>query len=102
MCRNLRLDHLAIVHFESGETLRDSRPDFKLFQFLWAKRLIGEEDYKELRSGNHNLSRPPGNVVTVHSAREDRVRERHRTQTIGVRNFAVPLSRIGRVESVTQ
>ncbi|KAF2727919.1 2-methylcitrate dehydratase PrpD [Polyplosphaeria fusca] len=53
-----RQDHVASHHLQ-GMTLRTSRPDFHLFQHLWQKRLIDDQDLKELKGGNHNLTRPP-------------------------------------------
>ncbi|KAF2829713.1 hypothetical protein CC86DRAFT_367656 [Ophiobolus disseminans] len=58
-----RMMHLATEHTMMGQTLRTSRPDFGLFQHLWRKRLIDDQDLKELNGGNHNLERPPGNYV---------------------------------------
>ncbi|KAF2792055.1 hypothetical protein K505DRAFT_279517 [Melanomma pulvis-pyrius CBS 109.77] len=55
---NYRMDHMSQHHLV-GETLRTSRPDFHLFQYLWQKRLIDDGDLKELRQGNHNLTTPP-------------------------------------------
>ena len=60
---NARMVHLATAHTMLGQTLRTSRPDFGLFQHLWRKRLIDDQDLKELNGGNHNLERPPGNFV---------------------------------------
>lgn len=58
-----RMMHLATDHTMMGQTLRNSRPDFGLFQHLWRKRLIDDQDLKELSGGNHNLDRMPGNFV---------------------------------------
>lgn len=63
---NLRMQHLAYGHTMLGQTLRTSRPDFMLFQHLWQKRLIDDQDLKELKGGNHNLTSPPGNFVQTH------------------------------------
>ncbi|KAF2205189.1 hypothetical protein GQ43DRAFT_437214 [Delitschia confertaspora ATCC 74209] len=57
-----RMEHLAQHHLQ-GQTLRTSRPDFHLFQHLWQKRLIDDQDLKELKGGNHNLTRPPENFI---------------------------------------
>jgi hypothetical protein len=64
---NHRMEHVA-QHHDSGETLRTSRPEFQLFDHLWQKRLIDDEDLRELKEGNHNLVRPPArlNVLNTH------------------------------------
>ncbi|KZM19199.1 hypothetical protein ST47_g9663 [Ascochyta rabiei] len=61
----LRMHHLADGHFAFGQNLRTSRPDFHLFHHLWQKRLIGDQDLKELKGGNHNLTHAPSNFVTT-------------------------------------
>ncbi|CAI6339624.1 unnamed protein product [Periconia digitata] len=81
----IRMDHIARMHTSFGETLRTSRPDFHLFQHLWRKRLIDEQDLKELRGGNYNLTRPVGNFVTTGSTRRERDARRQRMQHIGRR-----------------
>ncbi|KAL1627698.1 hypothetical protein SLS56_006230 [Neofusicoccum ribis] len=45
-----RMSHLA-AHMRLGQTLAVSRPDFRLYQHLWAKRIIDDAEYKVLRSG---------------------------------------------------
>lgn len=79
-----RMQHLALEHTMLGQTLRTSRPDFPLFHHLWRKRLIDDQDYKELLGGNHNLGRPPGNFVETHGRerRRDRDERRHRRQHV--------------------
>lgn len=62
----LRMHHLADEHFAFGQNLSASRPDFHLFQHLWQQRLIDDHDLKELKGGNHNLTRAPSNFVTTH------------------------------------
>lgn len=69
-----RMHHLAETHTMLGQTLRTSRPDFVLYQHLWQKRLIDAFDLKELKGGNHNLSRPPGNSVETNRSRGGRER----------------------------
>ncbi|XPS72151.1 hypothetical protein M3J07_004308 [Ascochyta lentis] len=61
----LRMHHLADEHFAFGQNLSASRPDFHLFHHLWQKRLIDDQDLKELKGGNHNLTRAPSNFVTT-------------------------------------
>jgi hypothetical protein len=56
--------HVAGHHLV-GTGLRASRPDFHLFQHLWQKRLIDDQDLKELKGGNHNLVRPPENFTVT-------------------------------------
>ncbi|KAJ5028561.1 hypothetical protein PSV08DRAFT_281760 [Bipolaris maydis] len=76
-----RMHHVASAHVMYGQTLRTSRPDFALFEYLWQRRLIDAEDLKELKAGNHNLTRPPGNFVEMGGARRERGRP-HRTQHV--------------------
>lgn len=64
-----RMDHVAYHHSVLGETLRTSRPDFHLFQHLWQKRLIDDADLKELKGGNHNLTRQPNNFTVTNGRR---------------------------------
>ncbi len=81
---NLRMQHLAYGHTMLGQTLRTSRPDFHLFQHLWQKRLIDDEDLKELKGGNHNLTHLPGNFILTNgrAGRRHRDGRRHRTQHV--------------------
>ncbi|PVI06688.1 hypothetical protein DM02DRAFT_496124, partial [Periconia macrospinosa] len=76
-----RMEHIARAHTTMGETLKTSRPDFHLFTHLWQKRIIGDQDLKELKGGNHNLTRPPTNYVMTNSRRESDGR-RQRTQRV--------------------
>jgi hypothetical protein len=79
---NARMRHVAGHHLR-GTSLRASRPDFHLFQHLWQKRLIDDQDLKELKGGNHNLTRPPENF-TVTNGRRARVSGRGgRRQHVG-------------------
>ncbi|KAH7398831.1 hypothetical protein DE146DRAFT_507655 [Phaeosphaeria sp. MPI-PUGE-AT-0046c] len=79
-----KMQHLAQEHTMLGQTLRTSRPDFDLFHHLWRKRLIDDQDYKELLGGNHNLGRLPGNFVELNGRerRRDREERRHRRQHV--------------------
>lgn len=70
-----KMAHLADEHFAFGQGLSASRPDFHLFQHLWQKRLIGDEDLKELKGGNHNLTRAPERFVRTHGRGSRRERE---------------------------
>jgi hypothetical protein len=47
-----RQSHLASHHLRS-QSLSTSRPDFHLFQHLWQKRLIDDQDWKELKGENY-------------------------------------------------
>lgn len=82
---SLKMRHLAEEHFHFGQSLSASRPDFHLFTYLWQKRLIDDQDLKELKGGNHNLTHPPTNFVTTDRprSRRERALHRHRTQHIG-------------------
>ena len=53
---NQLMEHVGFHHSLLGETLRASRPDFRLFQHLWQKRLISDQDLKELKGGKHSLT----------------------------------------------
>jgi hypothetical protein len=75
-----RMQHLAFEHTMLGHTLRTSRPDFNLFRFLWNRRLIDDEDLKELNGGNHNLTNVPGSFVETGGRRRERGGRRHRVQ----------------------
>ncbi|KAL1792318.1 hypothetical protein ACET3X_008825 [Alternaria dauci] len=79
----MRMHHLANEHTMRGQTLRTSRPDFGLFQYLWQRRLIDDADLKELKGGNHNLMRRPGNFVET-NGREGR------RQRAGAQHARVP------------
>ncbi|OAL54586.1 hypothetical protein IQ07DRAFT_501161, partial [Pyrenochaeta sp. DS3sAY3a] len=80
---NYRQEHVT-THYLLGHTLRTSRPDFRLFRHLWQKRLIDDQDLKELRGGNHHLARPPSNLV-VKTGRRGWEGRRQRHQHIGAR-----------------
>jgi len=84
---NCRMEHVSYHHNTLGESLRTSRPDFHLFQHLWQKRLIDDQDLKELKGGNHNLTRPPSNFTITNRRRGRDAREGHgqRHQHIGRR-----------------
>ncbi|KAF2807739.1 uncharacterized protein BDZ99DRAFT_64828 [Mytilinidion resinicola] len=65
-----RIEHVA-WHHELGQTLKTSRPDFHLIQHLWQKRLIGDDDLKEL-NGVWHLSSNDGGVENLPSVREQK------------------------------
>ncbi|KAF2851059.1 hypothetical protein T440DRAFT_373212, partial [Plenodomus tracheiphilus IPT5] len=89
---HLRMQHLADAHTMRGQTLRTSRPDFRLFQHLWQKRLIDDHDLKELQGGNHNLTRLPGNYVETNVRPGARRRDRasQRTQHVAANRQPAP------------
>lgn len=82
---SLRMDHVAYHHSVLGDTLRTSRPDFHLFQHLWQKRIIDDADLKELKGGNHNLTRQPNNFTVTNGrrGRDGRPARGERHQHIG-------------------
>lgn len=49
------LDHLAQGHFQHGHSLATSRFDYDLFQYLFAKRIISDAQFKALQ-----MSSAPG------------------------------------------
>lgn len=83
----LKMEHTANEHFQFGQNLSASRPDFQLFNYLWRKRLINDQDMKELSGGNHNLTHAPSNFVTDEGPRFRRERGpvRHPMQHVGQR-----------------
>jgi hypothetical protein len=88
---NARMEHIVQYHAMVGETLKTSRPDFHLFSHLWQKRLIDDQDLKELKGGNHNLARPPSNYTLTNSRRErERNNPRPRAQHIGPLRLHTP------------
>ncbi|KAJ4292436.1 protein phosphatase regulator [Kalmusia sp. IMI 367209] len=80
---NHRIEHVAAFHHNLGETLRISRPDFHLFQHLWQKRLIDDQDFKELKGGNHCLARTPSNFTVTNGRFERRRRGQRLTHIHG-------------------
>ena len=89
MAWDVRMEHIASEHTERGEMLKTSRPDFDLFQYLWCRRLIDDQDLKELKGGNHNLERPPQPYTRTNNRREHDSR-RQRLQHVGVRTRMAP------------
>jgi hypothetical protein len=49
-----RQNHLASHH--RGQTLTTSQPDFHLFQHLWRKRLISDQELKTLSGGDQKVT----------------------------------------------
>jgi hypothetical protein len=50
-CWNTKLDHIA-SHYRQGTYERRSRPDFKLFNFLWRGNIISTDLYQDLKGGS--------------------------------------------------
>jgi hypothetical protein len=75
-----RMQHLACNHLMLGQMLRMSRPDLNLFHHLWQRRLIDDQDYKELLGGYHTLPQPPADYVQTNGRvrRREREERRHR------------------------
>ena len=63
----LRLNHMAAVHYRQGHDVSTSRPDFELIDYMWAKRLIDNRLYMQLKS-----SARLGNQVTESNERRRR------------------------------
>lgn len=61
---NYKQEHMS-YHHVLGQNLRASRPDYHLFQHLWQKRLIDDRDLKELKGGNHNLTKSPSSFMVT-------------------------------------
>lgn len=74
----LRMTHLAGSHLLIGETFRTSRPDFHLFQHLWQKYLIDDQELKELKGGNHNLAYRLSNFAETNGREVRRQRDGRR------------------------
>jgi hypothetical protein len=79
------MQHLACEHTMLGQTLRTSRLDLNLYHHLWRRRLIDDQDYKELLAGDHNLGRLPRSFVEAASSQRysDEVREKERSRKRG-------------------
>ncbi|KAI9934873.1 hypothetical protein ASPWEDRAFT_175598 [Aspergillus wentii DTO 134E9] len=43
------LDHLDVAHYQHGQTLAGSRPDFELMRYLFQMRIISEDQFKVLQ-----------------------------------------------------
>ena len=80
-CWIKRMEHVAMHYYQPRYRLAHARPDFELFEYLWSKRLIPAEVYKDLL-GNSNTRanqayHSSSSAVTLtHDDRRDR-RERH-------------------------
>jgi hypothetical protein len=84
------MEHLALQHTMRGQTLRTSRPDFELFRYLWQRRLIDDREFNDLKSGNHNLTRPPPSFLIQANDRSRRDTPRRRGLEQPVRQSAPP------------
>jgi hypothetical protein len=83
----LRTDHVA-AHLRRGESVRNSRPDFYLCQHMWQKRLIDDQDLKELKSGYPSLLNPRDNLTPTNG----RLKKdgRRRRQHVGQNTMSLP------------
>ncbi|KAJ5641104.1 hypothetical protein N7528_000729 [Penicillium herquei] len=43
------LNHVATAHYETGETLSGSRPDFELMRYLYGRRIISDAQFKAMQ-----------------------------------------------------
>ncbi|KAJ5729401.1 uncharacterized protein N7483_003909 [Penicillium malachiteum] len=43
------LNHVATAHYETGETLAGSRPDFELMRYLYSRRIISDAQFKAMQ-----------------------------------------------------
>ncbi|KAF2015665.1 hypothetical protein BU24DRAFT_491882 [Aaosphaeria arxii CBS 175.79] len=73
------MKHISETHVMIGQTLKISRPDFSLYRHLWQKQLIDDQDLRELRGGNHCLTRPPLSYTIATKRRSSRQRRRRGT-----------------------
>ncbi|KAL2847819.1 hypothetical protein BJY01DRAFT_234107 [Aspergillus pseudoustus] len=46
---DLLLDHMDIVHYQQGQTLAGSRPDFELMRYLYNLRVISVDQFKAMQ-----------------------------------------------------
>ena len=67
----LRLNHMAAVHYRQGHDVSMIRPDFELIDYMWSKRLIDNRLYMQLKS-----SARLGNQITDRNERRRRGRQR--------------------------
>lgn len=43
------LDHVAMEHYQHGQTLAGSRPDFELMRYLYGRRIISDAQFKAMQ-----------------------------------------------------
>lgn len=53
---NQRMNHVA-EHHRIGHTLAHARPDFALYEYLWRKRAITTQEYRDIRGNSEDRSR---------------------------------------------
>lgn len=46
---NLMLNHVATTHYQQGQTLAGSRPDFELMRYLYGLRIITDAQFKAMQ-----------------------------------------------------
>jgi hypothetical protein len=51
-----RMEHVA-YHHQYGCRLAAARPDFELYTYLWNKRLITDDEYRDLKGNNEDRAR---------------------------------------------
>jgi hypothetical protein len=56
------LDHVDVAHYQRGQTLAGSRPDFELMQYLYRLRIITVDQFKVMQ-----LPPPPSSPAYHHS-----------------------------------
>ncbi|PWY71615.1 hypothetical protein BO70DRAFT_119216 [Aspergillus heteromorphus CBS 117.55] len=58
------LDHVDVVHYQQGENLAGSRPDFELMQYLYGLRIISVDQFKVMQLP------PPPSSPAYHQSQE--------------------------------
>ncbi|XRM39112.1 hypothetical protein ABZX51_002486 [Aspergillus tubingensis] len=58
------LDHVDVVHYQQGQTLAGSRPDFELMQYLYGLRIISVDQFKVMQLP------PPPSSPAYHQSQE--------------------------------
>ncbi|KAA8650706.1 uncharacterized protein ATNIH1004_003394 [Aspergillus tanneri] len=61
---DLMLDHVALAHYQQGQSLAGSRPDFELMQYLYHLRIISVDQFKVMQLP------PPPSSPAYHRSQE--------------------------------
>lgn len=61
---DLMLDHVVAAHYQQGQTLAGSRPDFELMQYLYRLRIISVDQFKVMQLP------PPPSSPAYHRSQE--------------------------------
>ncbi|KKK14672.1 hypothetical protein P175DRAFT_0502977 [Aspergillus ochraceoroseus IBT 24754] len=61
---DLLLEHVDVAHYQQGETLAGSRPDFELMQYLYRLRVISVDQFKVMQLA------PPPSSPAYHRSQE--------------------------------